>query len=195
MTNETKWSLDLAHSDISFKVRHLMISRVKGSFKNFDVNIYTTGRDFTTANIDVWIEVASVTTNDATRDAHLKGQEFFDSDNHKQITFTANSIGKMDPDGVHELWGELTMKGFTKVIMLEVQFGGIANDAWGNEKAGFTVSGKINRNDWGLNWNAALETGGFLVSEEVMISCDLQLIKSTQKNLVMELENSETITN
>ena len=123
MTNQTKWSIDQTHSAIDFKVKHLMISNVKGAFKLFDASIYTTLKDFTTAEIDLWIDVASVTTGDAKRDEHLRGADFFDVQKHKQITFTSSTIGKSDKDGNRELWGELTMKGITKNIKLNVQFG------------------------------------------------------------------------
>lgn len=195
MTNETKWSIDPTHSDISFSVRHLMISHIKGNFQTYDANIYTTNKDFTTANIDVWIDAASVTTSDAKRDEHLKSAEFFDVKNHRQITFTASNIGKFLHDGKHEMWGELTMKGVTKLIKLEVKFGGIVNDPWGNEKAGFTITGQINRNDWGLNWNTAIETGGLLVGEEVTISCEIELTKVSHKDMKMELILETAATN
>src|ERR1035437_6530636 len=165
MTNHIKWSIDQVHSEIDFKVRHLMISNVKGSFKTFGASIYTTAKDFTTAEIDLSIDVSSLSTGDAKRDEHLQSADFFDVKNHKQITFTSNTIGR-GTDGNHELWGELTMKGITKNVKLKVQFGGILNDPWGNEKAGFTVNGKINRSDWGLNWNTALDTGGFMPRSE-----------------------------
>lgn len=192
MTNQTKWSLDQSHSEIDFKLRHLMISNVKGSFKTFDANIYTTDKDFTTAEIDLWIDVASITTGDEKRDEHLKQADFFDVEHHKQITFTSSTIEKAGPDGNHELWGELTIRGITKNVKLQVEFGGIINDPWGNEKAGFTVSGKINRKDWELTWNAALETGGLMVGEEITISCDIQLTNAGKKDLIMELEAADT---
>lgn len=188
MANETKWAIDQAHSEITFKVRHLMIAHVKGSFKTYDASIYTNENDFTTAEIDLWIDPTSITTGDAQRDEHLLGPDFFDIKNHKQITFSSVTIGKADSNGNHELWGELTMKGITKNIKLEVQFGGIINDPWGNERAGFTVSGKVNRTDWNLIWNTAIETGGIMVGEEITISCDVELTNVGQKNLVMELE-------
>lgn len=188
MKNQTKWSIDQAHSEITFKVRHLMIAHVKGSFKIFDASIYTTGKDFTTAQIDLWIDTSSITTGYSKRDEHLKGSDFFDVEIHKQIAFTSGDIEKADADGNHELWGELTMKGITKKVQLTVQFGGIIIDPWGNEKAGFTVTGKINRNDWGLVWNTAMETGGLLVGEEVKISCEVELINAGQKELIMEME-------
>jgi polyisoprenoid-binding protein YceI len=188
MTNQTKWSIDPVHSEISFKVKHLMITNVKGSFKKFDASIYTTEKDFTTTGIDLWIDAASITTGDTKRDDHLKGADFFDVQNHKQITFTSKTIGKRDLKGDQELWGELTMKGVTKNIKLRVRFGGIINDPWGNERAGFTVTGKINRNVWGLTWNAALEAGGLMVSEEVIISCEVELTNINQSAFTMELD-------
>ncbi len=188
LVKETKWSIDQSHSEIAFKIRHLMIAHAKGSFKVFDASIYTNAKDFTTAEIDLWIDAASITTGDEKRDVHLKSADFFDVGVHKQITFTSSTIGKPDKDGVHELWGELTMLGITKNIKLEVEFGGIVKDPWGNEKAGFTVMGKIKRSDWGLVWNAPIETGGLLVSDEVSISCEVELTKVSPSTLTMELE-------
>lgn len=187
-TNQNRWTIDQAHSEITFKVRHLMIAHVKGTFRTFDASIYTSGKDFTTAQIDLWIDTSSITTGDSKRDEHLKGPDFFDVEIHKQIAFTSADIEKADADGNHALWGELTMKGITKKVQLTVQFGGIIIDPWGNEKAGFTLSGKINRNDWGLVWNTAMETGGILVGEEVKISCEVELMNAGQRELIMELE-------
>ena len=188
MINQTKWSIDQAHSEMSFKVRHLMIAHVKGTFKTFDASIYTTSKDFTTAEIDLWIDASSINTGDVKRDEHLKGADFFDVKNHKQITFTSSTIEKADAENNHELWGELTIKGITKQIKLDVQFGGVIMDPWGNEKAGFTVTGKINRSDWELTWNTPIQTGGLMVSDEVIISCEVELTKVIQNELVMELE-------
>ena len=187
-TNQKRWTIDQAHSEITFKVRHLMIAHVKGTFRTFDASIYTSGKDFTTAQIDLWIDTSSITTGDSKRDEHLKGPDFFDVEIHKQIAFTSADIEKADADGNHALWGELTMKGITKKVHLTVQFGGIIIDPWGNEKAGFTLSGKINRNDWGLVWNTAMEAGGILVGEEVKISCEVELMNAGQRELIMELE-------
>ena len=130
MANQTKWSIDQAHSVITFKVRHLMIANVKGSFKIFDASIYTSGKDFTTAQIDIWIDASSITTGDSKRDEHLKSADFFDVENHKQIAFTSGDFEKADAEGRQELWGELTMKGITKKIKLTVEFGGIIIDPW-----------------------------------------------------------------
>lgn len=188
MTNETKWSLDQSHSEIAFKIRHLMIANVKGNFKTFDATIYTTRKDFSTTQIDLWIDTSSIDTGDIKRDEHLKGADFFDSEKHKQITFVSSSIGKIDLNNTHELWGELTIKGIKKNVKLNVEFGGIVIDPYGNEKAGFTVTGKINRSEWGLVWNAVVETGGFVVSDEVDISCEIELINVAIKEKAMELE-------
>lgn len=178
-STKIKWGIDPVHSEISFKVKHLMITNVKGVFREFDASIYTTGENFMTSEIDFWMNPASVDTGDAKRDEHLKSVDFFDVENHKQISFTGNTYEKVDNDGSYELYGDLTIKGITKQIKLDVEFGGVMKDPWGNEKAGFTINGKINRKDWGLNWNAALESGGVLVSEDVRISCEVQLVKQS----------------
>jgi polyisoprenoid-binding protein YceI len=169
-----------------------MIAHVNGVFKTFDASIYTSGNDFTTAEIDLWIDASSISTGDETRDKHLKSFEFFYTKRHKQLTFTSSTIGPADQDGNHELWGELTMLGVTKNVMLNVIFGGIVNDPWGNERSGFTVTGKISRSEWGLVWNAPTESGGLMVSDEVSISCELELINTGQKCLTMSLETAET---
>ena len=183
-----KWVIDMAHSELSFKVKHLMIAYVKGSFRSFDASIYTTGKDFSSAEIDIWIDPASISTGDEKRDEHLKGPDFFDVLNHPQIAFTSETIGEADSNGNHELWGELRMKGIKKNLKLNVQFGGIMMDPWNNEKAGFTVTGVIKRSEWGLTWNTAIEAGGIVVSEEVKISCEIELTRVNQKDLSMVLE-------
>ena len=185
---QTKWSMDLAHSEIGFRVRHLMISHVKGTFKTFDANIYTYLNDFTTADIDLWIDASSITTGDAKRDEHLISADFLDAQKHNQIIFITKEIEKSDTSLDHKLWGELTMKGVTHNIKLNVEFGGMITDPWGNERAGFTITGKINRSDWGLVWNTVLETGGLMVSDEVTISCEIELIKVNQNDLAMKVE-------
>lgn len=177
--NKSKWGIDPVHSEIAFKVKHLMITNVKGVFKEFDASIYTTGEDFMTSEIDFWMNPSSIETGAADRNAHLKSPDFFDAEKYKQIHFIGNSYDKVDNDGSYTLWGNLTIKDITRKVKLDVEFGGVMKDPWGNEKAGFTINGKINRKDWGLNWNTALETGGVLVSEEVRISCEIQLVKQS----------------
>jgi len=173
-----KWVIDPAHSEIEFKVKYLMVSNVKGQFRQFDASIYTTGDDFMSVEIDCWIDSSSIDTGDTNRDTHLKAVDFFDVENHKQITFQANTVENVDQDGSYELWGELTIKGITKKIKLDIEFGGIVTDPWGAEKAVFSINGKINRKDWGLNWNTTLESGGLLVSDEIKINCEIQLRRS-----------------
>ncbi len=173
-----KWVIDPTHSEISFKIKHLMISNVKGQFKSFDASIYTTGDNFMSVEVDCWIDVNSVDTNNADRDKHLRSADFFDVEAHPQMSFIANTVKNVDKDGSYELWGDLTIKGIAKKIKLDVEFGGVVKDPWGNEKAAFTINGTVNRKDWGLNWNATMETGGILVGEDVKISCEIQLMRS-----------------
>lgn len=176
---KTKWNIDPAHSEIGFKVKHLMIANVKGSFKEFDATIYTTGEDFTNAEIEISIKPASVETKDEKRDGHLKSVDFFDVESFKEIKFTASKYDTVSKGRESELYGDLTIKGIKKPIKLDVEFSGTAKDPWGNQKAAFIINGKINRKDLGLNWNAALEAGGVLVSEDVTISCEVQLVKQS----------------
>jgi len=177
-TNKIKWGIDPAHSEIAFKVKHLMITNVKGLFREFDGNIYTTGKDLMTSDINIRMNAASIDTGDVKRDEHLKSPDFFDVENFKQISFTGNNYEKVD-DGNFALYGDLTIRGIKKPVKLDIEFAGVMKDPWGNEKAGFTVNGKINRKDWGLNWNAALEAGGVLVSDDVRISGEVQLVKQS----------------
>ena len=171
------WQLDPAHSELEFKVRHMMISTVKGQFKSFEVNVENASDDLTQAQVEVKIEVDSIDTKNDQRDQHLKSSDFFDSANNQFITFKSTSVAKEDDDE-YKVTGDLTIKGITKSITVDVEFGGVAKDPWGNDKVGYTVSGKINRTDFDLTWNAALETGGVMVSEEVKFSADLQFVKS-----------------
>lgn len=176
MENSTKWVLDPTHSELTFKVKHLMISSVKGEFRNFNATINAAGADFSKATVSVNIQAGSIFTNNDDRDGHLKSADFFDAENHKEISFTGTSFTKLDDEN-YQLKGNLSIKGVTKEVSLDVEFGGVNKDPWGNEKAGFSLSGKINRKDWGLNWNAALETGGVLVSDEVKINAEVQFVK------------------
>ncbi len=173
----TKWALDPAHSEIQFKVKHMMITTVTGAFKSFNAEVKTEGDDFSTAEIAFSAETASVDTGSEQRDGHLRSGDFFDSDNHPVLTFNAGKLQPKGSDGDYQLSGELSIRGVTKPVTLDVEFGGIGTDPWGNTKAGFTLAGKINRKEWGLNWNAALEAGGVLVSEEVRLLGEIQLTK------------------
>jgi len=170
----TKWSIDTAHSELGFKVKHLMISNVKGVFTNYEATI--DGEDFTTSAVKLNIQTASINTNNTDRDNHLRSADFFDSENHPNITFESQSFTKVD-DEDYKLKGILTVKGVSKEIELDVEYGGTNKDPWGNEKLAFEISGKINRKDFGLNWNSALETGGVLVGDEVKIHAEVQFVK------------------
>lgn len=172
----TKWGLDPMHSEINFKVKHMMIANVTGGFTKFNVNAVTEGDDFSKAKIDFIADVDSITTHNEQRDGHLKSPDFFDANKFPNVKFESTSMVKKNDDEFH-LNGNLTIKGVTKPVSLNVNFGGIGKDPYGNTKAGFTIEGKINRKDFGLNWNAALETGGVLVGEELKIHSEIQLTK------------------
>ena len=167
----TKWNLDPSHSEITFKVRHMMISNVKGEFKNFNVDLESEDENFRNVKASASIDTSSISTNNTDRDNHLKSAEFFNAEAHPQITFETDSLND-------EVTGNLTINGVTKPVKLDVDFGGINVDPWGQTKAGFSFEGKIKRSDFGLNWNAALEAGGVMVSDEVKIAGELQFIKA-----------------
>lgn len=175
-SKKTKWNLDATHSEIGFKVKHMMITNVSGSFEKFDISVETQDKDFTTGNIEFRAQVDSITTGSADRDNHLKSGDFFDAAQYPELRFVSKSLTKKDED-TYELVGDLTIRDVTRPVKFTVEHGGIGKDPWGNEKAGFTLAGKINRTDFNLNWNAALETGGVLVSEEVRLFADVQLVR------------------
>ncbi|MCO4291709.1 YceI family protein [Solitalea sp. MAHUQ-68] len=170
----SKWALDPSHSEIQFKVKHMMVSNVTGNFGQFDVNVETVGDDFQQANISFSADINSISTGTTQRDDHLKSPDFFDAATYPKLTFVSTSFNKVD-DEEYELIGNLTIKDVTKPVKLKVEFGGSGKDPWGNKKAGFSIQGKVDRKDFGLNWNAALETGGVLVGDEVKLSAEIQL--------------------
>lgn len=176
--NTITWKLDPAHSELTFKVKHLMISHVKGEFQKFDGQLVSKGNDFNKAKIKAIVDSRSIYTNNPERDEHLRSMDFFDANLYKQLQFKGTGFEKLDEEN-YKLTGLLTIKGTTKEVVLEVDYGGIMTDPAGQVKAGFSVSGKINRKDWGLKWNAALGNGGVLVSDEVRINGELQFIKQT----------------
>jgi polyisoprenoid-binding protein YceI len=167
------WKLDAAHSEISFQVRHLAISKVRGSFETFDVTIVT-AEDPTESTIEATIDVASVNTNQKDRDNHLRTSDFFLVEEHPAMTFTSSSIA-LDGDDL-TIAGDLTLRGVTLPVVLKGEFGGIITDPYGQTKAGANVSTKINRQDFGVNWNAALETGGFMLGDDVTINLDIAVV-------------------
>lgn len=167
------WKLDPNHSEISFTVKHLKISKVRGTFETFDVTVVT-AEDPKDSTIEATIDVASVNTNQKDRDAHLRTSDFFLADEHPTITFTSTGI---DTDGNDfTIKGNLTMRGVTLPVTLKGEFGGIVTDDYGQTKAGATASTTINRHDFGVSWNAALEAGGFTLGDDVKITLDLQVV-------------------
>ena len=170
------WKIDPAHSEIQFKVKHLMITTVTGYFRNFDLEVETQSEDFSSASrIEFTAEIDSIDTNNAQRDAHLKSADFFDSENNQQIKFIGK---KFNAEGDKaNLTGDLTIRGTTKPITLNVEYGGIVVDPYGQTKAGFTVNGKISRKEFGLTWSAVTEAGQVVVSDEIKLLAEVQLIK------------------
>lgn len=166
----TQWNLDPAHSEITFKVKHMMISNVKGRFNNFTANLVSEDDNFTHVKADAKIETNSIDTNSKDRDNHLLSADFFNAESFPTIEFETNSLNG-------DVEGYMTIKGVRKPIQLDVEFGGVNVDPWGNTKAGFSFEGKINRKDFDLGWNAALETGGVMVGEDVKVYGDLQFVK------------------
>jgi polyisoprenoid-binding protein YceI len=172
----TTWNLDTAHSEVTFKVKHLVISTVSGKFKNFSSALSTEGDDFSSAKISFELESASLDTGMEMRDNHLRGDDFFNAEAFPKIIFTATAMRQVD-GSEHEIDGHLTIRDVTKPITLKADFGGIAVDPYGQTKAGFEVEGKINRLDYGLTWNAMTEAGGAVVSNEVKFQANVQYIK------------------
>lgn len=169
----TKWVLDPSHSEVQFKVKHLMISNVTGSFNVISASAESQDDSFSNASVSFSADLNTINTNNKDRDAHLKSADFFDVENHPELTFSAADFNAASG----KITGDLTISGVTKPVTLNVEFDGIAKDPWGNEKAGFSISGKINRTDWNLSWNAGLEAGGVLVSEEVRLLAEVQFVK------------------
>ena len=164
------------HSEIQFKVKHLVIATVTGNFEKFEGSLDVRSDDFSNASVAFSAEVDSINTKVADRDAHLKSPDFFDAANHPKLTFASRKISKTG-DGSYKLTGDLTIRGTTRELVLDVEFGGIMVDPWGNTKAGFELSGKVNRKEFGLHWSAVTETGGLVVSDEVKIVASVELAK------------------
>lgn len=176
MTN-TKWALDTAHSSVDFSVRHMMIAKVKGSFKSFNATIEADPTDLTTATIEFTVDLSSVDTRNEDRDNHLRSADFFDVENNPTMTFKATNIVKTG-EGEYDVTGDLTLRGVTRPETFAVSFEGTGKDPWGNEKVGFNAEGKIKRSEYGLTWNAALETGGVLVGDEIKVALEIQAAKA-----------------
>jgi polyisoprenoid-binding protein YceI len=182
----TKWSVDPMHSEITFKVKHLMISTVTGHFNKFSLVGETETDDFNSARkIEFTADIDSIDTSNEQRDAHLKSADFFNADQHPQIHFSGEKYDVNDGEGT--LSGNVTIAGITLPITLNVEFGGIVVDPYGQTKAGFTVTGKISRKEFGITYGSTLETGGVLLGDEIKINAEIQLVKQVVEELVEEL--------
>ncbi len=171
-----KWTLDTSHSEIQFRVRHMMITNVTGQFKKFSADLETEGDDLETAKASFTADAASIDTGNEQRDGHLKGPDFLDAEKYPQLKFVATKhVKKSEND--YELYGDLTIRDVTKPIKLDVEFGGVIKDPWGHTRAGFTIEGKINRKEFGLQWHAVTETGGLVVGDEVRVNASVEFIK------------------
>lgn len=173
----TQWNLDAMHSELQFKVKHLVISTVTGSFKNFNVEVTSEGDDFSTASVKVVAETNSISTGNEQRDGHLKSDDFFNAEKYPQLVFESTGIKKVDEENFI-LSGNLTIRDVTKPIDLNVVLGGIAVDPYGNTKAGFEVEGKVNRKEFGLKWDAVTEAGSVVVADIVKIHGNIQVAKA-----------------
>lgn len=172
----TKWKIDESHSEIGFKVKHLMITNVSGYFTRFTGNMLTSSDDFHDATISFEAAADSIDTQNRQRDEHLRNGDFFDAANHPKISFVSKKVKKVD-DEQYKLLGELTIKGETHPIELDVVHAGITVDPYGQTKAGFALKGRLHRADYGLRWNATTEAGGIVLSDEVKLNMEVQLIK------------------
>ena len=172
----TKWILDPTHSELGFKIKHLMITNVSGNFKEVEAEVETAGEDFATAKIEAKIKTASINTNNEQRDTHLRTSDFLEAEKYPEIFFKSTRIEKQD-DELFYVFGDLTMKGITRPVKLSAEYSGVTKDPWGGERAGVIITGKINRSEWNVTFNAVLETGGVALSDEIKIHSEVQLVK------------------
>ncbi len=176
-TTMSKWTVDPAHSEIQFKVRHLAITTVTGYFTRFNLEVETEETDFTKASLILFTaDIDSISTNNAQRDAHLKSPDFFDAATHAQLTFVGRKLEKAGD--AYRLHGDLTIRSVTRPVTVKVDYAGTVVDPYGNTKAGFTIEGKISRREFGLTWDAVTEAGSVVVSDEIRLHGEVQLVKS-----------------
>jgi polyisoprenoid-binding protein YceI len=171
------YTVDPSHSRIGFVARHAMVTKVRGSFNEFEGTGYFDAEDPTNSKAQLTIETSSIDTRNADRDGHLKSNDFFDMKNYPQITFVTTAVGQVDADN-YRVTGDLTIKGVTKPVTVDVEYTGTAVDPFGNTRIGFEGKTTVNRKDWGVNWNAALEAGGVLVSEKVTLEFEVSAIRN-----------------
>lgn len=171
-----QFKIDPSHSDITFKVKHLMISTVTGTFSSFDSSFQSEAGDFSDARISFEADINSISTNNSQRDEHLKSADFFDAENHPKLTFVADGMRKTS-ENEYEITGTMTIRGTSKPVVLKAEYIGQMTDFYGNEKHGFEITGKINRKEFGLGWDAVTEAGGIVVSDEVRLAVNAQFAK------------------
>jgi polyisoprenoid-binding protein YceI len=174
--SKTLWVIDPVHSEITFKVRHMMITNVGGCFDHFEAKMRSSADDFSDAEMSFEASIDSVNTRNENRDTHLKSADFFDAENHPKLSFVSSKLTKKDQNQ-YTLEGDITIRGVQKKIELQAEYLGSVIDPWGQVKAGFEISGTIVRTEFGLNWNTALEEGGVALSESVMLKITVQMIK------------------
>ena len=175
----TTWVLDPTHSELQFKIKHLMISTVSGQFNQFKGTAETNNDDFTSAKVHFEAEINSISTNNEQRDEHLKAADFFNAEIYPKLVFEGENMEKTGEDE-YKLHGILTIKNVSKKLVLDVEFGGITKDPWGNTRTGFSVTGKINRQDYGISFGTVSETGGLLLGDEVRINANVQFVKQVE---------------
>lgn len=175
MSTTTVWAIDPSHSEVQFKVKHLVISTVTGQFTDFSGELHTVGNEIAGAKAVFEAKIDSISTNNADRDGHLKSADFFDAENFPTLNFESTSFEKKGDE--FEIKGNFTMRGVTKEITLKAELGGIATDPYGQEKAGFEITGKVSRKEFGLNWSAVTEAGGVVVGDEIKLILNLQFVK------------------
>ncbi len=182
------WNIDKAHSQVEFSVRHMMISNARGRFEDFSGTVDFDPSDLTTLTIDVTINTASINTREEQRDAHLRSADFFNVDEYPTMTFKSSTVEKVSADRLR-VHGDLTIRGTTHPVVLDTEYAGVVTSPWGSTSAGFSAHTKINRKEWGLEWNQVLEAGGMLVGEDVKISIEIELIKE-QENALATAEDA-----
>lgn len=177
------WVIDPSHSEINFTVRHMMISNVRGKFEKFTGAVEFNEADPSQSSVDVQIEAASVYTKDEKRDGHLKSPDFFNAEVYPYLNFKSKRIEKVD-DHHGRIYGDLTIRDITRAVVLATEYNGQSKSPWGTTNAGFSATTRINRKDWGLTWNVSLETGGWLVGDEININIELEIIKQAAPEAV-----------
>jgi polyisoprenoid-binding protein YceI len=175
-----RWNVDKAHSDITFRVRHMVIARVRGTFGRWEAELEVDPDDLGSSRVEVRVDTASIDTREESRDAHLRSPDFFHVEEHPEMVFRSTRVEKLDGEHL-KIWGELSIRDITKEIPLDVEYSGRLTDPWGNDRIGFLARGKVDRKDFGLVWNAPIEAGGVLVGDEVEISVDLEATRAKEQ--------------